>query len=198
MEFDNLYKDIKYIEYSDYEIDHNHNVNILNELKYVMSCAHENNLDVIVTGAISCVIHTSKIFRTISDIDIIVSKKDIKQWFKLLSDRYDYLYHRDLKPLHFLKNIIELEEAIKFRNKKNPKILIEVAFRDKKSFQRLSSKYKIFEKEFKEFNIKYIILQKLFPLINHSINYTRKKDKDDINFYLQFIKYEELLPNPIS
>ena len=128
MEFDNLHKDIKYIEYSNYEIDNNHNVNILNELKYVMSCAHENNLDVIVTGAISCVIHTSKIFRTISDIDIIVSKKDIKQWFKLLSDRYDYLYHRDLKPLHFLKNIIELEEAIKFRNKKNPKMLILIEY----------------------------------------------------------------------
>ena len=198
MEFDNLHKDIKYIEYSNYEIDNNHNVNILNELKYVMSCAHENNLDVIVTGAISCVIHTSKIFRTISDIDIIVSKKDIKQWFQLLSDRYECLYDRDLKPLHFLKNIIELEEVIKFRNKENHNIIIEVAFRDKRSFQRLSSKYKIFEKEFKEFNIKYIILQKLFPLINHSINYTRKKDKDDINFYLQFIKYEELLPNPIS
>jgi hypothetical protein len=194
MTFKNFYQQIEYIEYLNYEINKQHNLELFNEIEFIVKNSKKYNLNIIFGGAWGNIFHCLKSFRTIKDIDFHVEAKDAKIWFDILDERYEYLYPDTTTPYEFFKNQLDTQHPVPFQNKKNPKLKIDIIFKQSELFKKIGTEHKIFTKSFEEFDIKYIVLFKLFKFTKV---YNRQKDLDDIKFYQQFIKYEDLLPSPI-
>jgi hypothetical protein len=188
MKFKYFYKNIEKISFLDYKIDHKHHLNLLNELNYINHFSNKFNLDIVISGSWASILHTNKIYRTIPDIDFCADINNIKLWLNILSDRYEFFYPQMYGSLNFLKSQIKNDFPVPFFNKRNKKIKIDIIFTDLNLI-----KNKIFRKKFKSFYLKYVVLHKKFDRMN--LIYNRQKDIDDINFYSQFIKNENLLRN---
>lgn len=178
MKFNDLYKNIKNIKYLDYEIDENHNFELFNEVKLIAEKAKKYNLNIIFSGSWGCIFHHSKLFRTIKDIDFYVEVKDKEIWFEILNNEYEFLYPKEVPPSEFFKSQITQDCPVPFQNKKNSKLKIDIIFYE--NFEKIKKERKMFSKTFEDFNINYFYLHKL----DYKHIYNRKKDIDDINFYL--------------
>ena len=190
MKFDNFFSTIDNIKYLNYKIDKNHNYELFNEIKFICNCAKKHKLDIIFGGAWGTIFYCPKLYRTIKDIDVCFREKDTYTWFNLLNDRYKYIYPKDVNPKNFFKNQYENERPVPFENINNSSLRLDIVFTD---FKKI--KNKIFIKSFEEFDVHYIALHKKF--YNMNLIYNRQKDKDDIDFYSQFIKYEKILSNSV-
>jgi hypothetical protein len=175
----NFYKNIDKISYKDYIIDHDFNLNLLFLLNEICVLAQKNNLDFKLTGAWAFVFQTNKIYRTISDIDLIVFKKDFKSWIKALDKDYGVLYEDE--PIDFFKKTLKNDSKIfRFKHKKDENKTIDMIIADKIS----NSKYEeiiLFGNQ-----IKYRLPYK-FLKPHKGFEYGRDIDTDDVEFYSRYV-----------
>lgn len=178
MEFKNFYKNIENIKYLNYEIDKNHNFELFKEICFIAESAKRNNLNIILSGAWGNIIHCNKLFRTVKDIDFVIETKHAKTWLSILDKKYDLMCPKNMQPFNFIAHQKNNQFPIPFQNKKNSKLKIDMVFNSR--FEETLNKHQIFLKTFEEFNINYFFMHK----ISYRHIYNRKKDMDDINFYL--------------
>lgn len=186
MKFDDFYSSLEKIPFLDYEIDDTHNLDILSEFKFILTLAKEHNLQIGVTGSISCLFYTNKIYRSINDLDFIVEYKDIKKWLLLLKERYNYfkwLYDEKHSNENIQKKFFKKEHLqLTLENKLNKNLKIEFFVQN---FKLYTQCLKFLERRFNEFNISYHIPLKF---IKKEYFYNRQKDYDDISFYEKYFE----------
>ena len=190
MNFDNYCESIEYVPYLNYKVDRIHNLEIFNEVKYIADCAKKYKLDMILGGSCGTILHCQKFYRNIKDIDVHCQEQDAFTWLDFLENRYEVIYPPFVQPKDFLKNQLNSQHPIPFQNINNPKLKLDIIFKNINLFHEIGVDHKIFTKPFQEFDIKYIVLFKLFKFAKV---YNRQTDKDDIEFYSKYVKYESLL-----
>jgi hypothetical protein len=194
---------IKKINFKDYKIDDNHHIQIFNTLEEICKLSLNKNLNFILTGGLGFLFATNKIFRTIQDVDFVVSKKDCIKWIKELYknefaiiyptnlDRFFNEWYPDTKKefiystpsaLNHINWLLNKEGKVSTKFKYIPNdCLIEMIIGD-------YSRDIIYEKKIEKYNIKYRLPYKFLRRnILHRHNYMRQKDVDDIEFYSKFI-----------
>jgi hypothetical protein len=179
MNFEDYYTTIEKIKFLDYEIDDSFNLSLFNELQSILHLSLKHRLGLSVTGTIACLFHTNKMFRTISDIDLIAEYKDIKTWIKIISKDYNLEYLID--PIKYIKYQIGREGGISFKNINN-NLKIDFIFNKK-----LEDKFYL--KKISSFEINYRLPYKYKRIQNNIHFYNRKKDLDDIRFYDKYFEY---------
>jgi hypothetical protein len=178
-EIETFYKNIEKISYKNYLIDHDFNLNLLFLLKDICTLAQKNNLDFKLTGAWAFVFKTNKIYRSISDIDLIILKKDFKSWVRALDQDYGLLYEDH--PQEFVKKTLQNNPPIfRFKHKKDENKTIDVIVTNEFSY----SKYE--EISLSGFKIQYRLPYK-FLKPKEGFEYGRDIDSDDVEFYKKVI-----------
>jgi hypothetical protein len=190
MYFDNFYEKIEEIPFLGYEVDKIHNYELFNELKYVLTFAKENKLGVIVGGSWGSILHCSKLYRTVKDIDLHFKEEDMYLWFDYLKDKYNFIYPPNMEAENFIKNQLNSQHPLPFQNIKKPSLKLDIIFKNVNLFNKIGVNHRIFTKSFEDFNIKYVVL---FKSREFTKIYDRQVDKDDIEFFSKYIKHEELL-----
>jgi hypothetical protein len=179
LEIKNFYKNVKKIKYKDYIIDGDFNLNLLFLLKDICILSQEYNLDFKLTGAWAFVFKTNQIYRTISDIDLIILRKDFKNWVRALDRNYGLLYEDN--PKEFVKKTLQNNPPIfRFRHKDDENKTIDIIVTNQFSY----SKYE--EISLFGFNIKYRLPYK-FLKPKEGYEYGRDIDSDDLEFYKKVI-----------
>jgi hypothetical protein len=179
LEIKKFYEDIEKVKYKDYVIDNDLNLNLLYLLKHICILSQKYNLDFKLTGAWAFVFQTGKIYRTISDIDLIILRKDFKDWVRALNNNYGLLYEDE--PTAFVRKILQNNPPIfSFRDKKDKNKIMDIIVTNQFSY----SKYE--EVSFDKFNIKYRLPYKFLKPKN-GFEYGRDIDSDDVEFYSKFI-----------
>jgi hypothetical protein len=179
LEIKNFYENVKKIKYKDYIIDGDFNINLLFLLKDICILSEEYNLDFKLTGAWAFVFKTNRIYRTISDIDLIILRKDFKNWIRALDKNYGLLYEDN--PREFVKKTLQNNPPIfRFKHKDDENKTIDIIVTNQFSY----SKYE--EISLFGFNIKYRLPYK-FLKPKEGYEYGRDIDSDDVDFYSKFI-----------
>jgi hypothetical protein len=172
----NYLETIKKIQYKDYKIDEQHHLLLFESLTKLSYLALRNNLTYYVTGSWALLFHTNKIYRTISDIDIIVEIEDLKNWLTVLQHEYDYIYLDD--PKEFFEYCINNKKLLTFLHKKDKsKLEISVFFPE---YRR-----SIYKKKIENMLFYYVLPLKL--KLDKDFFYERPRDLDDIDFYSDLI-----------
>jgi hypothetical protein len=186
LEIKNFYKNVNKIKYKDYVIDNNFNLNLLFLLKDICILSQEYNLDFKLTGAWAFVFKTNRIYRTISDIDLIILRKDFKNWIRALDRNYGLLYEDN--PKEFVKKTLQNNPPIfRFKHKNDENKTIDIIIRNE--FSILPNKFSYSEyEEISLFGFKIIYrLPYKFLKPNQGFEYGRDIDSDDVEFYKKVI-----------
>ena len=179
LEIKYFYKNVKKIKYKNYVIDNNFNLNLLFLLKDICILSQEYNLDFKLTGAWAFVFKTNRIYRTISDIDLIILRKDFKNWVRALDRNYGLLYEDN--PKEFVKKTLQNNPPIfRFRHKDDENKTIDIIVTNQFSYTGYE------EISLFGFNIKYRLPYK-FLKPKEGYEYGRDIDSDDVDFYSKFI-----------
>jgi len=86
------YSKIEKIKFHSEDIDHDFNIRIFNTFEKLYHKAKEKNLDFIITGGLGSCLLYKKIYRTITDIDILIIPGDIRRWFEVFIQGYDFCF----------------------------------------------------------------------------------------------------------
>jgi len=187
MEFQYYYYNFEKIKFLNFEIDDEHNLKLFQEIEKITELAAKHKLNILFTGSWGNAFCTNKIYRTLKDIDFCADKQDYKLWYDILKiNNYNFIFDKIFKIKNYVKHQISRgDQPVSFVNSHNKKLNIEIFFKDFKKIKQT-----IFVKKIGKYNIKYIAFHKIF--VEENLNYRRKKDENDINFYSQYVNFEEM------
>jgi hypothetical protein len=165
---------IEQIEFKNYEINNN-TINLQLELiDEIALIAKESNLKFILSGMWGFIFNYKKIYRTPSDVDILIEEKDLKNWFDLLQNECDFLYMDD--PVVFIKEFLNGNRRLQplYHKRFNEKLeLINI--------KNIEQEYKFFPIQDMKFNNYTLRVKDSLKVKSTYVG--RQKDKDDIEFY---------------
>lgn len=102
------YSKIEKINFLSKDIDDTFNIKVLKSFEKFYHKAIDFNLNFLITGGIGSIIVYNKIYRTLVDIDILINPEELKQWFMVFKDDYNFCFedHYIEKPERRLFNFL--------------------------------------------------------------------------------------------
>jgi hypothetical protein len=174
-----LIEDLEIIKFKNYKVNYKRTLEVYKYLEYIYKLSKQSKLPFMITGSWSLIFHTKKIYRSVSDLDLVINKQDFKRWVLALKDEHNLYYRGDDMESYF-KNIYDNSLTLKFKNKKN-NITLDLT---------PCCKYllgKTYNKTINKMNLKYF-----FPEIFFKFDLiTYQKHIDDVEVYSPYLKIYE-------
>jgi hypothetical protein len=172
------YDKIEKIYFLNKEIDDDFNIKVIKTFEKLYLQTIKYKIDFVLTGGLGAVLYYKKIYRKIEDIDLIINEKDIREWFKIFQNNYDFCYenHYELSPAKRLKDF--------FDKKINSLVFKDNEYQVKIEIIRALESFGSSDLKFKDHLIKVKNPEESF---RNKINYKRTKDFEDWEFFRKYL-----------